>query len=379
MKAAYVTAYNASDVHSWSGIPAYMSQASTHSGFNLEYIGDLAEAMSFLFKAKTLFYRKLMRQNYFRDREPSILDSYAKQIGNALVHSDSELVFSPGTIPIAHLETDKPIVFWTDATFASLVDFYPDYSNLCAETLRKGHQMEREALSRCRLAIYSSHWAAKSAIRDYGVDPEKVKVVPFGANIECSRNREDIARITARKDFRICKLLLVGVDWFRKGGDMALRVAERLNQQGVETELHVVGCSPPVEPPDFVTLHGYVSKKTEAGVKTLNRVFSESHFFILPSRAECYGIVLAEASSFGLPCLATHIGGIPTAVSNGKNGWTFSLDANPDDYCEYIARYMAAPLDYAQLAASTFEHYAEKLNWLAAGQAVRNLVHESCK
>ena len=118
-----------------------------------------------------------------RDREPLTLKSYAKQVESRLVRIKPDMVFSPGTKPIAYLRTDKPIIFWADATFDGMIDFYPEFTNLCDETLRDGQRMEQAALSNCRLAIYSSEWAAKTAIDNYDVDSRKVKVVPYGANL----------------------------------------------------------------------------------------------------------------------------------------------------------------------------------------------------
>lgn len=105
----------------------------------------------------------------------------------AISTANVDVVFSPGTIPIAHLKTNYPIVFWADATFAGMIDFYPSFSNLCSRSIRDGNRMEQAALSKCSLAIYSSEWAAKTALDNYDVNPQKVKVVPFGANISCDR------------------------------------------------------------------------------------------------------------------------------------------------------------------------------------------------
>ena len=80
-----------------------------------------------------------------------------------------------------------------------MIDFYPGWSNLCNETLRDAHGLEQNALSNCRLAIYSSNWAAETAINNYRVDPDKVKVVPFGANVESVRDLNDIRKIVARR------------------------------------------------------------------------------------------------------------------------------------------------------------------------------------
>lgn len=378
MKIAYVTPYDSLNIESWSGSSYHILMALRDSGFHTEAIRNLRDSYRHLTRAKKLIYSKILARTYLRDRHAPTLRSYAEQIETALAPLHCDVVFSPGTVPLAFLRTGKPMVFWTDATFAGMIDFYPAFSNLCEETLRNGNALEQQAISRCRLAIYSSQWAADSAIRHYDVDPAKIRVVPFGANIECRRGMDDIRGIIAEKNMDVCRLLFVGVDWHRKGGDVALEVARRLNRDGLPTELHVVGCQPPSPLPDFVKLHGYVSKCTEAGRKTLDRLFSEAHFLIVPSRAECAAVVFAEASSFGLPSLGTEVGGIPTVVRNDRNGRTFPLTADPDSYCQYIVQVLSRKEDYESLAISTFREYSERLNWSAAGRKVRELIHEFC-
>src|SRR3979409_1024116 len=102
-----------------------------------------------------------------------------------------------------------------------MANFYPGgWSNLCSETVRNGNRMEQAALSNARIAIYSSRWAANSATTNSRVDPSKIRVIPFGANIQ---DEPDLAMIKAlarkRSADDTCRLLFVGVDWFRKGGD----------------------------------------------------------------------------------------------------------------------------------------------------------------
>ena len=269
MKIAYVTTYDSSDVHAWSGTGSHILRTLQDSGFQTDTVGNLHEPTSYVIRGKRLLYRTL-HKNYLLDREPIILRSYATQVGKALAQLEYDSVFSPGTIPIAYLRNEKPIAFWTDATFAGMINFYPHSSNLCAESIRNGNKMEQLALSRCHLAIYASEWAAESAVRNYDVDPAKVKVVPFGANIHCDRNMHDIEELLEKKSANICKLLFLGADWHRKGGDIALAVAELLNQKGIRTELDVVGCHPPRGLPAFARCHGFISKKTEEGRNRLS-------------------------------------------------------------------------------------------------------------
>src|SRR6185436_3482760 len=95
-------------------------------------------------------------------------------------------------------------------------------------SLARGHAMEQRAIDRAALAIYSSDWAASSAIARYHADRNKVKVVPFGANIEESRTLEEVRAMIAARPRDVCRLLFVGVGWERKGGDIAIEVARLL-------------------------------------------------------------------------------------------------------------------------------------------------------
>jgi glycosyltransferase involved in cell wall biosynthesis len=139
-----------------------------------------------------------------------------------------------------------------------------------------------------------------------------VKVVPYGANIECNRATAEIERLIDARPTDRCKLLFLAVDWNRKGGPLACALARKLNDTGLPTDLNVVGCQPPkaeVLPP-YVHLLGFVPKSTPEGRRRIDFLLSEIHFLILPSLADCTPIVLPEANSFGVPCLTTKVGGI---------------------------------------------------------------------
>lgn len=378
MKIGYITTYDATDVNNWSGLGYYISKALKEQFEEFYYIGNLREKYSTLFKFKTVISKYIFNKNYLRRREPIILRSYAHQVGEELSGVKIDIVFSPTTLPIAYLEIDRPIVFWTDATFAGMIDFYPNFSNLGEETVKNGNAMEKSALDRCRLAIYSSEWAAQTAINYYEIDPSKVKIVPFGANIHCNRNFGDIRKIVNSRPSNKCKLLFLGVDWLRKGGDMAFKIAKELNKSGLETELTIAGCQPTIEKPvpNFVRSLGFISKSTEKGSKKINDLLAESHFLILPSRAEAFGIVFCEANSFGVPCLSTNVGGIPTVIKDGLNGKLFSKDANITEYCTYISNLFLNYSQYKNLALSSFNEYQSRLNWSVAGHSVKKLLME---
>jgi glycosyltransferase involved in cell wall biosynthesis len=172
-----------------------------------------------------------------------------------------------------------------------------------------------------------------------------------------------------------CKLLFLGVDWFRKGGDIALEVARELKRSGLNVELTIVGCQPFNEsPPDFVTTLGFISKNTGLGVNKINKLIAESHFLIVPSRAEAYGNVFCEANSFGVPCISTKVGGIPTIIKDRVNGKVFEKDAYLTEYCTYIHNLFSKYSEYKSLALSSFNEYQSRLNWSTTAKTAKNLL-----
>jgi glycosyltransferase involved in cell wall biosynthesis len=380
LQLGFVTPYDARNVRSWSGTPYHMAQALSAAGCTLEYLcplerGRLGEAT---LTAKKAFYR-LLNRKYLADWHRPGLRRYAEEISRRLVGKRPDFLLSTVSYPFAYLDTEIPFAYWCDATFASLIGYYRTYTGLCAESVRTGLALEKEIFSRARLAIYSSEWAAESALATCGGDRSRVRVVSFGANVECNRTAEDIRALVAARSDRLCRLLFVGVDWVRKGGDTALAVAAHLHGLGVPVELTLVGSAPPAGAPlpSWVRSLGFISKASAEGRRRLEALFAESHFLLLPSQAECTAIVFSEAASFGLPCLATATGGTPTIVRDGHNGWTFAPDAPPARWAEHIAALFAAPERYGELARSAFEEYRTRLNWTVAAATVERHIREA--
>jgi glycosyltransferase involved in cell wall biosynthesis len=335
----------------------------------------LRTPLSILLKVKQKFYKKIKGRIFEIYREPFVAKHYAHQVKSRM-DQDTDIVFSPGSIPIALLETDKPKVLYTDATFAGLIDFYGYYSNVCKETIDHGNYLEQKALESAKLVIFASDWAAKTAIDNYDVNPDKIKVVPFGANIDCSRSPETVKDMVNKRSRSCLNLLFIGIDWKRKGGDLAVKIAHELNRLGLKTVLHIVGIKklPFDKVPDFVIHHGFINKYTAEGKKRIHELFAESHFLLVPSVAEAYGLVFCEANSFGIPCISTNVGGIPTIIKDEINGKKFSPHANIEEWCEYI---LACYHDYARyfsMCLTSFNEYQNRLNWDVAGKSVMNLI-----
>ncbi len=134
--------------------------------------------------------------------------------------------------------------------------------------------------------------------------------------------------------------------------------------------LHMAGTGPlqgalaghPAAKEGSLVLHGYLE-----GMDKLKAFYDDCHLFLLPSRAETFGLVYLEAMSRGLPVLYTRGQGFDRQFPEGEVG--FSVD--PDDVGEMAEKAQAALVDYAQrsqrcIAAAktmTWAHAADR--WAA--------------
>ena len=374
MKISYVTLGKATNILNWSGLEFNIAKALENHVGHVNYIGDLSVKKRIDLRPRKILYR-LIGQRYDTVRDPHFALQCSQKV-SSMLKPDTDVVFSPGSVATALLETNKPKVIYSDATFAGLLDFYVfDY---CADTIRKGHYLEQKALDSASLAIYSSHYAAQSAIRDYKVDPGKVKVVPFGANIQHNFNLSDIKTMVRQRSRKECNLLFLGVNWKRKGGDLAVKVAAKLNEMGIKTTLHIVGIKNiPIKPlPNYIKNHGFINKSTKEGEEKMITLMANSHFLLLPTRAEAYGLVFCEANAMGVPSVATNVGGIPTIIKNNVNGMMFNLNETEEAYSQYIAAVFTDEDKYEKLALSSFNEYTSRLNWRVAGENLSSLIKE---
>lgn len=377
MKLAYVTEYDATDVHQWSGIGLFVSRSLRNQNVHIDYVGPLAVHHRLRHLGKKSAYYAL-RKRYLTDVQPDVARHFAEQAAEQIDRLNPDIIFCPGTRPIAHLECRQPVVFWSDSTFDGLVGFYPEFCNLSQETLRNGHKLDQIALTKCHTAIYSSQWAARGATRFYDVAPGKIKVLPLGANLESHPSEAVVEAAISNRSDKECSLLFVGVDWNRKGGPLALEVARTLNDSGLTCRLHVVGVTPPGPLPDFVSTHGFLSKSNAADQEKLHRLFADSHFLILPTLAECFGLVFAEASAHGLPSLTTDVGGIAEVVRNGANGYRFPRDASPQEYASRIRECLHNRNEYRELALTSLSEFQTRLNWNTVGHSLKEILKDAC-
>lgn len=286
-----------------------------------------------------------------------------------------DFIFAPAASSgLAFLNTDIPIIYASDATFALLQDYYPQFTNLLSISVRQGNEIEQAALNRSRLALFSSEWAARSAIETYGVPSDQVAIIPFGANMQAILPR---CALLKRNYSGRLKLLFLAVDWSRKGGDIAFETLVTLLERGVDAELVVCGCIPPAGVSHKrMTVIPFLNKDDPTQMKTLVDLFLSTKFLLLPTRYDCTPVVICEANAFGIPVVTADTGGVSSLIKNGENGVALPSTARGNQYAGMIFDLYRDAERYQELCASSRAFYERRLNWNSWAIEVGNLLAE---
>lgn len=346
MKIAFLSSLDPADVHSWSGTLYHMYKTISKK-HEVTWIGnkELAEVY--------LFHIANMGETHFTPEKYALL--LGKLLTDRLENDFYDLIICRDSFLYAYLITDIPLVFIGDTTFR----LFNEYLGIKdADFISLSETIERAALQKADLLFFSSEWAQKSAIEHYQVSSEKVHVIEFGANIESVSHRE--IEIPSPDN---CNLLFIGTNWKMKGGDKALEAYEILRKKGIHCTLTIVGSKPPFDIEDKnIKVYPFIDKATEEGQKLFQKLFMQSHFLIVPTLFDCYGIVFCEAAAYGMLSLASDTGGVNQIIKDGKNGFLFSVQAEAFEYADKIMEIINRNL-YTEFSCRIAEDFQRRLNW----------------
>lgn len=346
------------DRKAWSGTIYKIREAIELAGFKVIWIpysvGKTAElAIKSYMKLR---YGKAAITNHNR----YIYRQEAKSISQSLI-DECDYLFFPGGIQIsAFRNLGKPLIYYADATIRIMMDYY--FKNQHEWIKHEAERCERMGISNASLCIMSSDWAANSVVNDYHFQKERTFVLEFGANLD----DEDIVDAAEYDDGRL-RMLLSGVDWDRKGGADAVEAVRLLNEKGVDAHLTIVGMTnlpKYVTVLPYVTVVGFLNKNDLVEYKRYVDIIKASNLLILPTKAECAGIVYCEACAYGLPIFTRCTGGTANYCIDGVNGRNLQENATAEDFANAIYEGIKNH-KLKEYSENAKQIYINKLSWSA--------------
>jgi glycosyltransferase involved in cell wall biosynthesis len=376
LRIGFVHRFDARNIRSWSGIFFFMSRALEQHVGEVVYLGpDDSKGTRFIvdnIARANRVWQGIFGKSLATDHNRLLSHRLGRFFEKRLRESPCDILFAPvGSVEIANLRTSLPIVYFSDLTWNQIIEYYPDYSSISSFGRNEGERIESAAILGAKAAVYPSKWAADSACDHYGASRETTCSVSFGANLNDPPSRESALMHPLGSTIR---LLLVGVDWERKGGAIAFECLSSLIERGMDAQLTILGCKPPagvVHPRMHVI--PFLSKHDPEQRKQIAKLFLDANFMLLPTRADATPIVISEASAFGLPTLASDTGGLRGSITEGENGFLLPYEARGNVYADKIAELSSSPVDYRKLVASSRATYENRLNWDAWGASMRSV------
>lgn len=373
MKIGFLSAHSLSDRRAWSGIIYYLAASLAANVGEVVPLGPVQSRRERLLRGLDLQCRRHLGKGYDFSHSLYLSAEYARVFEERLRRNPVDVIFAPvASTQIARLKTRIPIVYMSDATIASLIGYYPEFSDLLGISRLEANHVERLAIRKASQVVYTSQWAAESARRSYGAPLSKLHVIPMGANVDVSPT---IPAITTRLRRDILRLLFVGVDWERKGGSVAFAALKCLEDKGIRASMTVVGCVPPAgfAHPSMKVVP-FLNKADDQDRSTLTEIYADSDVFILPTRAECSPIVMAEAAAFGLPAFASRTGGMESMVVDGITGELLAPDATGKEYADAIAHLWHDAPRRVRMSLASRQHFETTLNWTTWGKSTGEVI-----
>lgn len=217
---------------------------------------------------------------------------------------------SPGVLkvlnyPVAHHRRRRRVRLEENAREPEFASTWPDFDDWPA-----GHEERLDEEIRLADAVLVGSRYASESFAEAGVDPARMRVVPYGVDLAVFHPLEQ----AARAGFQV---IYAGQLTQRKGIAYLLRGYRRFARPGTRLTMvgSVVGSDRPLRP--FADAFEHVAHQTRPALAAMYR---RADAFVLPTLIEGMPLVVLEAMACGLPVIVT-ANGPADIVRDGVDGF----------------------------------------------------------
>jgi glycosyltransferase involved in cell wall biosynthesis len=194
-------------------------------------------------------------------------------------------------------------------------------------------EIQQSVIAAADLVVAMSAWAAEGVAGGFGVDQDRLVVVP--PTVPLTPFVTAPAGGGTREPGPV-RMVFVGNDWRRKGGARLLRWHQE--RWAGRVELHVCSAGAPVDRhARGVVWHGAVPNDV-----LRERILPAMDVLALPTAHDMSPWALVEAQAAGVPVVAFAIAGIPEIVDDGSTG-LLAVPGHDDAFVSAVERLLEDP------------------------------------
>jgi UDP-glucose:(heptosyl)LPS alpha-1,3-glucosyltransferase len=167
----------------------------------------------------------------------------------------------------------------------------------------------------------------------YRVDPERIRVIPNGVDLtifdpaNCERYRRPLRESLGLGQNPV--LLFAGYEFYWKGLGTLLQAVSQMRRD--DLWVLVAGRTPTPYIRRCIQRLGLGRRVRFSGpIAEIQTLYAASDIFVLPTRYEAFGLVIAEAMASGLPVVTTRVAGAAEWIEHGRNGILLEVPVDPD-------------------------------------------------
>ena len=368
----FISEWSLDDASQRSGVPFNIYKALKNTPHSIELISTQIPTRTFLSKLKSrclsIWYNSILKKTIGEYNYQTSTD-YLKQIASIIDHNvktkNIDFIISINSFSYSYTQCQVKKILWLDNSYLSFQKFVLKKKN--TQILSSNIKNESLSFKNTYKVIAASNWLKNEIKTEYNIDDKKFNIIERGANIQSGISEEMVVNNLSSKDKKLLKLLFIGRNWYLKGGDIALKVCENLIAKGINVEFNIVGkingCNINFNNYEWIKKHSSFSLANKKEKEKLSLLFLEAHFLLVPSRADGFGIVFAEAATYGLPSIALDIMGVENSVINNTTGKRFNeVDVVPN-ITNYIFELYNNTEKYNQLCISAYRYSKENFDW----------------
>ena len=243
------------------------------------------------------------------------------------------------------------------------------------------HGVEQWVTNRSDRVIACSYYMREQIADIFGVDDERIAVIPNGIDPGDLRPQQasELERLRlefAQPDERL--VLLIGRLVYEKGFQLALEAMPALIERLPRTRFLVAGSGTHEDElrrqADELGLMEHGTFLGWIGDDVLHSLYPIADVCVVPSIYEPFGLVALEAMASGCPCIVADTGGLREVVPHEEAGLRFRA-RDPEALTDVAARVLSDDELGRRLVAEAYEH-VRRFDWLDVAERTLALYAE---